>query len=149
MVLHLNIIFHKFDTEMKTHLLHKLFFIFFLVGLIGCENPQDIPSPTHYERVPQAKNLTAVVGDTTATGKYSISLNWMVSSMDNIKEFEVQKKGSPAFFVRRALTTTTAYLDTFSISFTDSMSIYYFIISTGKDRFVGLNSDTIEVKLKK
>lgn len=149
MGLHLNIIFHKFETDMKTQLIYRVFLLIFFTGIIACENPQDIPEPTHYNRVPQPQSFTAVVGDTTATGKYSVTLNWNVSSLDNIREFEIHKKAVSNYFVPRGLTATTTYLDTFNLNFTDYVVIQYFIMPYGKDKFLGLNSDTIKVTLIK
>jgi hypothetical protein len=121
-----------------------------LLIILGCDKPQDILTPTHFSRVPQGYDLSATV-DTTVTGKYRISLKWKADDMTNLRTFEVYRAfGAPlTFSVLQPAVTTTAYVDSFAASITDTLNLYYHVIGTGIDRFVGQSSDNLLVTIKK
>jgi len=122
-------------------------FIFAII-LIGCDDPITLPEATHYGRVPKPVNLTATF-DTSSTGKFRVYLNWSINSMDNIKDFEIYRKGLIAVFTRAGSSTQTAFVDSFSVSFKDSLVMSYYLVPNGKDKFIGEVSDTYSIVLRK
>ena len=130
--------------------MNKLFTILITLILIsiinnGCSDPVDIISPTHYARVPRPVNLTAVA-DTTVTGKDLVTLNWGVNSTDNIRNYEVYRAANrKQGFASLIVTAEMAFADSL-FGASDTLA-YYYISPNGIDRFVGQNSDTIQVTL--
>ncbi len=121
-----------------------------LIILYGCAKPEDVISPTHYDRVPQPKNLSAQI-DTTASGKNKITLTWGAEG-SNIKDFTVYRAiNQSTDFSSIALgLTDKIYTDTTNqINSADTLNIFYYINTKGKDSFYSQNSDTIQVALKK
>lgn len=131
----------------KVYLLLLIFSILYL----NCNSPEPIVEPSHTTRVPVPVNLQATK-DTTVTGKAKITLTWSVPSMENIRTFEVQKAVSIIDKTGKATkfnpiqppVTTTSIVDSFTIT-SDTTYIYYSVVPTGKDRFIGKASDTLQV----
>ena len=124
------------------------FFVLSLFIFVACEQATEIPVPNHYDRVPRPQNLSAVF-DTTVTGKYRVTLQWSISSMENIRDFEIQRRYPVPVFSRMGITEKQTYVDSFAVTFNDTLLLNYFVVPNGKDRFVGINSDTIRVILRK
>ncbi len=132
-------------------------FTFLCLIFAACNSPEDIVEPTHLTRVPVPTGLQAIK-DTTVTGKAKISLTWTVSSMENIKTFEVQRAVSTTdktgkdvktkYYPMQPPVTVAAIVDSFSFT-TDTVYAYYSVIPTGKDRFIGKGSDTLKVIITK
>ncbi|NUN07687.1 MAG: hypothetical protein HUU54_00750 [Ignavibacteriaceae bacterium] len=133
---------------MNKSLFITLFFSFFY---LNCNPPEAIVEPSHSTRVPVAVNLQATK-DTTDTGKARISLTWTVSDMTNIRTFEVQRAVSvfdktgkvTKYNPMQPPVTTTSIVDSFTIT-SDTTYAYYSVVPTGKDRFIGKASDTLQV----
>ncbi len=130
----------------------KIFFICFIIvlGLIsGCKSPNDIVSPMHYDRVPRPTWNTNFTADTSATGKLRIYLSWNVSSLKNIKNFDLYRTtdstASLSKYSQVGSSTTTSIIDSFSVSLKDTMNFYYYLIPNGNDRFIGQYSDVLKV----
>lgn len=117
---------------------------------IGCNGPQDVGSPTHFTRVPRAYGFN-VTSDTTVTGKYRISLKWQTDPSENLRSFEVFRAYTAPvkFSVLQPAVTAPAFVDSFAAEIPDSLQIFYYVIATGKDRFVGQSSDIYSVTIKK
>ncbi|QOJ29006.1 MAG: hypothetical protein HRU80_08985 [Ignavibacteriales bacterium] len=133
----------------------KKFIVFlplFLVLLVsGCDAPEAVVEPTHFTRVPVPINLAAIT-DTTETGKIKVTLTWGVPSTQNLRNFEVYRTTlakTNRYFPLIPTTTTTTFVDSFSVTFTDTFKVYYYITPTGEDRFIGRNSDTLYVPITK
>ena len=124
----------------------------FLLILIGsCSSPEEIIQPTHFTRVPVPVNLSAVA-DTTVTGKIRVRLSWSVPSTTNLKNFEIFRASltkQSRYFPLIPTVTTTTFVDSFAVTFTDTFKVFYYITPTGEDRFVGQNSDTLYVPITK
>jgi len=135
---------------MKKYLKLSFFTLVLLSIINGCEGPTNLPNATHFDRTPKPYNLTADSAryDTTA-GKARVYLRWEVSSMSNINYFEVQRKGLFPVFSRAGISEKTAYVDSFAVSFTDTLKLSYYLIPNGKDRFQGESSDIMSVNVVK
>ncbi len=116
--------------------------------LSSCNEPETLPTATHYTRVPRPESLTSVV-DTTVTGKYRVMVSWQVQSMDNVKDFNLLRTfDNPADFTTVALNyTNTTYVDSSMKSFIDTLLVFYYVTAKGKDNFIGQNSDTLKVTI--
>jgi hypothetical protein len=128
-----------------------LLLLILLLVLNGCDSPEPIVEPTHFTRVPTPVGLSAV-SDTTETGKIKVTLNWSVTSTQNLRNFEVYRTTvtkTGRYFPLIPTTATTSFVDSFSVSFTDTFNVYYYITPTGEDRFIGRNSDTLYVPITK
>lgn len=146
MELLLNLFFPNL-TAMKRLLLLPLLLSAWFAG--GCGNTDPVEAPTHLSRVPRPYGLTAIK-DTTATGKARIKITWQVSSAANIKSYDVFKgTGKPVIF-RPAppAVSTAAFTDSMDFA-ADTITVYYYVLPTGLDRFIGQASDTLLVKVKK
>lgn len=122
-----------------------------LVLLYGCDSPEPIIEPTHFSRVPRPVGLSAVA-DTTETGKIKVTLTWSVNSTQNLRNFEVYRTTvtqTSRYFPLIPTTTTTTFVDSFQVTFTDTFRVYYYVTPTGEDRFIGRNSDTLYVPITK
>lgn len=130
----------------KKYIFAVLFLSTFFVTT--CNSPESIPPASHFTRVPYAINLSAV-SDTTATGKALISLSWGVSGTQNLRSFEVYRSvNNPTKFSGLLPTVTvTAFVDSFDRAGINK--VYYYIVATGNDRFIGKNSDILEVPIIK
>ncbi len=133
----------------------KLFTFFglfsFILLLASCSSPEDIIEPTHFTRVPVPVNLSAVA-DTTVTGKVRVTLTWSTASINNLKSYEVYRASltkTSRYFPLVPIVTTTTFVDSFAVTFTDTFKVFYYITPTGEDRFVGKNSDTLYVPITK
>lgn len=116
--------------------------------LISCGKAEDVVSPSHYTRVPRAENLS-VGYDTSATGKYRVSINWSVASNNNLKDFEIYRSiNNASYFFLVGGVTDLNYIDS-SLANTSDYSLAYFINGRGTDRFVGQSSDTIKITVTK
>lgn len=129
------------------------FFGFLLLAFLtpSCGSPEEIIEPTHFTRVPTPTGLSAV-SDTTVTGKVKVTLNWSVPSTNNLRNFEVYRASltkNSRYFPLIPIVSTTTFVDSFSVSFTDTFKVFYYITPTGEDRFVGKNSDTLYVPITK
>jgi len=126
-------------------------FIFLVFLAASCGSPEEIIQPTHFTRVPTPTGLSAVT-DTTVTGKIKVTINWSVPSTQNLRNFEVYRASltqSSRYFPLIPIVTTTTFVDSFSVTFTDTFKVFYYITPTGEDRFVGKNSDTLYVPITK
>lgn len=127
---------------------------FALLTLYGCGEPEQIINPTHYSRVPRPVNLQAVT-DTTASGKFSVSLTWEFTSEENLKDFSLLrsarvKKSDPIVFTTLALNITQrSFVDSSYNRSLDTVYAAYYIEPRGKDSFIGQNSDTLNLTLFK
>lgn len=133
--------------KMKKNILILLPVLFVYLFIYGCSGPDDVISPTHYTRVPKADNLSAAV-DTTDSGNHRVTLNWSVNSTTNLRDFEVNRsyeKRDESFVGLSPKTTTTTYVDTTFRAFDDTLKVYYRIVASGFDRFVGEPTDILEV----
>lgn len=130
----------------------KAFLPLLLILLLnGCDSPEPLVEPTHFSRVPTPVGLSAV-SDTTVTGKIKVTLNWSVNSTQNLRNFEVYRTTvtkTSRYFPLIPTTTTTTFVDSFSVTFTDTFHVYYYVTPTGEDRFIGKNSDTLYVPITK
>lgn len=116
--------------------------------LIACSEKEDVISPTHYDKVPKPKWESYTV-DTTNTGKLKITLNWSVSSTENVRDYDLYRAvNSPVSFVSRTSVTSTLVDSLFDVS-VDSVKVFYFITAKAQDRFVGEPSDIIEIIARK
>jgi hypothetical protein len=132
---------------MKKILFSSAFFLL-LLGY-ACNTPQDIISPSHYTRVPAVTELKAVQ-DTTLSGKYRIALTWGITQTTNLRSFEVYRtSGTPTKFTAlQPQVSVQSFVDSIAVTITDSVKLFYYVVPTGQDLFVGKNSDTITVTLK-
>lgn len=135
---------------MRKYFKLSVFIVAVFLILYGCESPIDIPSASHYNRTPKPFNLKAdsAYYDTTA-GKARVFLSWEISSVENISYFEVQRKGLFPVFARAGISEKTTYVDSFAVSFTDTLKLSYYLIPNGKDRFVGESSDIFSINVVK
>lgn len=119
------------------------------VLVYSCGKADDIITPTHYSRVPRPINLTASF-DTTSTGKYRVSINWVVESIENLKDYEIYRgiNNGSLFFLFGGI-YSTSYTDSTLSTSTDSLKLAYFVNGRGIDRFVGQSSDTIKIIVTK
>jgi hypothetical protein len=124
-----------------------LFFLLFICLLIvSCSEPVDIIDATHYERVPRPVSLTAVA-DTTNEGSKYVVLSWAVNSTNNLRNFEVYRRLNVSNnFASRLFIEEMTFTDTLFTP-TDSIAFYY-VQPIGIDKFIGRNSDTLQVRLK-
>ncbi len=136
---------------MKKKFILILPFALIYLFIFGCSGPEDVISPTHYTRVPKAENLSAAV-DTTDSGNHRVTLNWSVRSTTNLRDYEVNRsyeKRDETFVGLSPKTTNTTYVDTTIKAFEDTLIVYYRIVASGFDRFVGEPSEILEVTIIK
>ncbi len=116
---------------------------------ISCNKPEEIISPSHESRVPRPTSLS-VSYDTSATGKYRVSINWGVNNTNNLKDFEIYRSVNNAnFFFLSGGITGYHFVDSSYTTITDSIKLAYFVNGRGIDRFVGQSSDTIRILVTK
>lgn len=125
--------------------------IFALLILLfaGCQGPQDLPvTGPHYNRAPTVWGIQAE-SDTLASGKRRILLTWNVTDTSTLKGFEVFRSLN-TLTVPKSIAQLKDYrcVDSFAVAATDTF-VYYYISTIGKDLFIGKNSDTILVNIKK
>ena len=134
---------------MKNIFLILLVLIIGSLNIISCGEAEDIISPSHYSRVPRAVNLTASY-DTSATGKYRVSINWSAESSNNLKDFEIYRSvNSGNFFFLSGGITVTNFIDSSYSNTTDSLDLAYYVNGRGLDRFVGQSSEIVRIIVKK
>ena len=134
---------------MKNIFLILLVLIIGSLNIISCGEAEEIISPSHYSRVPRAVNLTASY-DTSATGKYRVSINWSAESSNNLKDFEIYRSvNSGNFFFLSGGITVTSFIDSSYSNTTDSLDLAYYVNGRGLDRFVGQSSEIIRIIVKK
>lgn len=134
---------------MKNIFLILLVLIIGSLNIISCGEAEEIISPSHYSRVPRAVNLTASY-DTSATGKYRVSINWSAESSNNLKDFEIYRSvNSGNFFFLSGGITVTNFIDSSYSNTTDSLDLAYYVNGRGLDRFVGQSSEIVRIIVKK
>lgn len=134
---------------MKNIFLILLVLIIGSLNIISCGEAEEIISPSHYSRVPRAVNLTASY-DTSATGKYRVSINWSAESSNNLKDFEIYRSvNSGNFFFLSGGITVTSFIDSSYSNTTDSLDLAYYVNGRGLDRFVGQSSEIVRIIVKK
>lgn len=134
---------------MKNIFLILLVLIIGPLNIISCGEAEEIISPSHYSRVPRALNLTASY-DTSATGKYRVSINWSAESSNNLKDFEIYRSvNSGNFFFLSGGITVTNFIDSSYSNTTDSLDLAYYVNGRGLDRFVGQSSEIVRIIVKK
>ncbi len=134
---------------MKNIFLILLVLIIGSLNIISCGEAEEIISPSHYSRVPRALNLTASY-DTSATGKYRVSINWSAESSNNLKDFEIYRSvNSGNFFFLSGGITVTNFIDSSYSNTTDSLDLAYYVNGRGLDRFVGQSSEIVRIIVKK
>ncbi len=111
------------------------------LAFYSCDKPRDLPTPTHFDRVPEVKNLSASV-DTTNTGKILVQLRWEYNDNGNLREWEVYRAlrdttGGNYSFLQPPV-KVPAYSDSTIPKFVeDSIWVYYKVVPVGLDRFLG------------
>jgi hypothetical protein len=115
--------------------------LFLFLAFYGCDKPRDLPTPTHFNRVPEVKNLNASV-DTTRTGKILVQLRWEYDDNGNLREWEVYRAlrdtaGGNYSFLQPPVKVPTYSDSTIPKFVEDSIWVYYKIIPVGLDRFLG------------
>lgn len=134
---------------MKNIFLTLLVLIIGSFNIISCGEAEEIISPSHYSRVPRAVNLTASY-DTSATGKYRVSIYWSAESSNNLKDFEIYRSvNSGNFFFLSGGVTATSFIDSSYSNTSDSLDLAYYVNGRGLDRFVGQSSEIVRIIVKK
>lgn len=130
--------------------MNKLAYLVIILFIFaGCQGPQDVPSePPHASRVPSVLSFQAEK-DTLPSGKAQILLTWNTTDTVNLKSFEVFRSlNLLSKFKLEKQTAGYKMVDSFTVSAVDSVA-YYYISTIGRDLFIGKNSDTILVNIKK
>ncbi|MBI2417190.1 MAG: hypothetical protein HYV28_04690 [Ignavibacteriales bacterium] len=123
--------------------------VIILFIFVGCEGPQDVPAePPHASRVPSVLSFQAEK-DTLPSGKAQILLTWNATDTVNLKSFEIFRSlNLLSKFKLEKQTAGYKMVDSFAVSAIDSVA-YYYISTIGRDLFIGKNSDTILVNIKR
>lgn len=138
----------------------KISLIILLFSLIiGCDKAEQLIEPYHYSIVPRATNFQIEKFDST-NGKFKVFLRWEFADTTNLKNFELHRstKNPDNFRIVPPAQRNLFFVDSTFSSFTDTLTLYYKVFSTGyktdpttkvQTSFLGPESDIKSITLKK